>query len=247
MTAVDTRPAPALARHGTTDRRRVALEGARAVIPMVIGVVPFGLAIGAAVGTSGLTTAQGVASAPTIFAGAAQLSVVEMLDEGATPLIIVLSALMINARILLYSASLAPWFSDEPLRRRLVLAIPVIDQLYFTCVPRFEQGDLDATGRRWFYGGAALFLTSSWFVSQSVAIAAGATLPAWTGLQIAAPLALAGLLAKAIQNRAALNAATVGALIAVFGAGLPFHSAVLVAALAGIVVGTVSNRNGVSS
>ena len=62
----------------------VAAEGARDITPMVVGVVPFALAIGASIGASTLTTAQGVASAPTILAGAAQLTTVEML-EGITP------------------------------------------------------------------------------------------------------------------------------------------------------------------
>ena len=209
---------------------------------MVIGVVPFGLAIGATVGASDLSAAQGVASAPAIFAGAAQLSVVGMLDQGAMPFVIVLSALVINARILLYSASLAPWFADEPLRHRLLLAVPVIDQLYFTCAPRFEQGDLDACGRRWFYGGAAALLTSSWVASQAIAVAAGATLPEWTGLHIAAPLALAGLLAKALQSRASNTAAAVAGIVAVLGVGLPFQSAVLIATLGGIAAGTLTGK-----
>ena len=228
-------------------RFRAALDGAREMTPMVIGVAPFGLAIGAAIGASDVTTSQGVASAGLILAGAAQHSVVNMLEAGATPLIIVLSALMINARLVLYSASLAPWFSDEPLRRRLVLAGPVIDQLYFTCLPRFQRGDLDASGRRWFYAGGAGFLVASWVAVQAVAIAAGATLPAWTGLHIAAPLALAGLMAKSIQSRAAVNAAGAGALVAVFGVGLPFHSAVLVATLIGIAAGTATERRAIDA
>ena len=228
-------------------RGRAARDGARAMTPMVIGIVPFGLAIGAAIGASGTTASQGIASAGLILAGAAQLSVVKMLEAGATPLVIVLSALMINARLVLYSASLAPWFTDEPLRRRLALALPVIDQLYFTCIPRFEQGDLDASGRRWFYAGGAIFLAGSWVAAQTIAIVAGAALPAWTGLHIAAPLALAGLMAKSIQSRSAMNAAGVGALVAVFGVGLPFHSAVLVATLVGIAAATATEGRVVAS
>lgn len=221
-------------------RSGFAAEGAREMLPMIAGVVPFGAAIGATIGTSDVPAPQGVASAGLILAGSAQLSVVEMLDAGATPLVIVLSALLINARLLLYSASLAPWFADEPLRSRLVLALPVIDQLHFTCVPRFERGDLDAAGRRWFYAGGAIALATSWIAAQWVAIVAGAALPMWTGLHIAAPLALAGLLAKAIQGRAAANAAAAGATVAVLGAGLPFHGAVIVATLVGIAAGSRS-------
>jgi predicted branched-subunit amino acid permease len=67
-----------------------------------------------------------------------------------------------------------------------------------------------------------------------LAVAAGARLPEWTGLQLAAPLALAGLLAKSMSGRTATTAAITAGAIAIIGAGLPFHSAVLVAACIGI-------------
>jgi predicted branched-subunit amino acid permease len=215
-------------------------EGARDIVPMVLGVIPFALAIGAMIGTSSISTAQGLFSGPGILAGAAQLSTIEMIESGAAPVIIVVSALMINARILLYSTALAPWFREERLARRLMLAIPVIDQLHFTCTPRFERGDLDARGRRCYYAGAAGLLVGAWTLTQAVAIVGGARLPEWVGLQIAAPLALAGLMAKSISGRAAITAAVVAGGVVVLGAGLPLHSAVLVAAVAGMVAGTVT-------
>jgi predicted branched-subunit amino acid permease len=208
---------------------------------MVIGVVPFGFAIGAAASTTSLSGAQSMAGTG-IFAGAAQLTSVQMLETGAAPLVIVLSALMINARIILYSASLAPWFRHESLGHRLLLAVPVIDQLHFTCVPRFEKGDLDSHGRRAYYCGAAAWLVGAWVSAQALAVFAGARLPEAVGLRVAAPLALAGLLAKSTAGSRSVLAAAVAALVVVVGAGLPYHSAVLVAALAGIAAGTMLDR-----
>lgn len=219
-----------------------ASEGVRDITPMVIGVIPFGLAVGAAIGASDLSTAQGLVSGPTILAGAAQLTTVQMLDGGAAPLVIVLSALMINARILLYSASMAPWFRGGSLGQRLLLALPVIDQLHFTCVPRFENGDLDRRGRIAYYVGAATWLVTAWIASQAAAIVVGARVPESVGLHVAAPLALAGLLAKSLVDRRSIVAAAVAGLLVVVGAGLPFRSAVLVAALGGIGAGLVWDR-----
>ncbi len=217
---------------------RPFVEGVRDIVPMVLGVLPFGLAIGAMIGTSSLTTAQGLFSGPGILAGAAQMSTVEMIEAGAAPVVIVLSALIINARILLYGAALAPWFREAPVGRRLLLAIPVIDQLHFTCTPRFERGDLDGRGRQLYLAGAAGLLVTSWTLTQAIAIVGGARLPDWVGLRIAAPLALAGLLAKSTTSGAAVASAVAAAVIATAGVGLPLHSSVLVATLAGMAVGT---------
>jgi predicted branched-subunit amino acid permease len=230
---------------GVADDRRavsLAIEGARDITPMVIGVIPFGLAIGASIASSSLSAAQGIASAPIILAGAAQISTIQMLDAGVAPLVIVLSALMINARILLYSASMAPWFSSESLGRRLLLAVPVIDQMHFTCVPRFEQFDLSARERRAYYAGAGTWLIAAWLGSQAIAITIGAAVPDAVGLRIAAPLAMAGLLAKSTVGRDTIVAAGVAAVVVTGGVGLPLHSSVLVAAIAGIAAGTMYHR-----
>ncbi|MEM9562856.1 MAG: AzlC family ABC transporter permease [Actinomycetota bacterium] len=238
-------PTPATVADATGDRRRLrmaAREGLRDITPMVIGVAPFGLAIGATMATTSVPAAAGLFSGPAILAGAAQLMTITMLDEGAAPLMIVLSALIVNARILLYSASMAPWFRDEPLRRRLLLAIPVIDQMHFTCVPRFQQGDLDRRQRIAYYGAAGTFLIFGFVSTQVLALVAGARLPEWTGIGVAAPLALTGLLAKATTDRTATRVAAAAGVVAVVGAGLPFQSSILVAIAAGLLAGTIRPR-----
>lgn len=217
---------------------RVALDGARDMTAMVVGVIPFALAIGTSIGASSVSPAQGLASAAGILAGSAQLATIEMLDTGTAPLVIIVSALLINARILLYGAAIAPWFSGQPLRRRLALAIPVIDQMHFTCTARFERGDLDERGRVAYYTGAAVWLCGAWLTAQAVAIAIGAQMPDSLRLDLAAPLALVGLLARSTGDRPAIGAAVAAAVVAVAFVGVPLHGSTLLATLCGIGAGT---------
>lgn len=202
--------------------------------PMVIGVVPFGLAIGATIGASSLDTTAGLASAPLILAGAAQLATIQMLDAGSAPAVVVVSALLINLRILLYATSLAPWFAQVPRRRRLLLAIAVIDQTHFVCTSRFERGDLDQRGRVAYYLGAGGWLIAAWLASQTLAVVLGARVPTAARLDMAAPFALVGLLAKSVGTRPTVVAAAIAAAVAAGGVGLPFHSATLAATVAAI-------------
>jgi predicted branched-subunit amino acid permease len=220
--------------------RSLVRAGVRDMTPMVIGVVPFGLAVGAMIGSSGLDPWAAAASAPLILAGAAQLTTLQMLEAGSNPVVIVASALLINLRILLYSASLAPWFAGLRLRTRLLLATSVIDQTHFVAIPRFEQGDMDRRGRVAYYAGASAWLVSAWLASQFIAMVLGAELPESARLDMAAPLALIGLLAKSVATRPAALAAALGVAVATVGAGLPFHSATLVATITGITVAVVS-------
>jgi predicted branched-subunit amino acid permease len=229
LDTVEARPSP------TT--RSLMLEGARDMTPMVVGVLPFAVAIGAAIGASNLARADGLLSGPAILAGSAQLTSVEMLDGGTAPLVIVFSALMVNARLLIYSASLAPWFAGHSRWTRLALAIPVVDQLHFTCVPRFERGDLDLRGRTSYYVGAAVWLAGAFVTAQAVTVVIGASAPDALGLEGAAPLALVGLLAKSTADRPSIVAAAAGFVVSVVAVGLPMHTAMLVATLLGIAAG----------
>lgn len=229
-TVLDATPAPG------TSTGTIFRAGARDMTPMVIGVVPFGLAIGATIGSSGIDPWAAAASGPVLLSGAAQLTTLQMLEAGSSPAVIVASALLINLRILLYSASLAPWFAGVRLRMRLLLATSVIDQTHFVAVPRFERGDLDRRGRVAYYAGASVWLVTAWLASQLVAMILGAELPESAGLDMAAPLALIGLLAKSVGTRPSALAAGLGVAVATVGAGLPFHSATLVATVTGITI-----------
>jgi predicted branched-subunit amino acid permease len=225
-----------------TSVRTVARQGARDMTPMAMGVAPFGIAVGAFIGASSVDPWAGLASAPLILAGAAQLATLQMLDAGSSPAVIIVSALLINLRLLLYSTSLAPWFRSAPLRTRLALAVAVIDQTHFVCVPRFEVGDLEHRHRVAYYTGAAACLIGTWLGSQTLAVALGAGLPDAARLDMAAPLALVGLLAKSVADRASLIAAAVAVGVASVGAGLPLHSATLVATVVAIAVAVAVAR-----
>lgn len=225
--------------------RRDALAGARDITPMVISVLPLGLAIGAAIGTSSIPPLAGWIGGPLIFGGAAQLLAVQLLAEGAAPLVIIVSALLVNARVVVYGAAIAPWFRTASLRQRLLVAAPLIDPVYFACANRFERGDLDQRGRLAYYAGAASLLMVAWMAIQALAIAAGGSLPDAVGLHVAAPLVFAGLLAKSATNRGATTAAGAAALTAVLGTGLPFQSAVSLGVVVGTAVGMfVQHRSG---
>jgi predicted branched-subunit amino acid permease len=234
--AIDTRPV-------APGRSRPLLDGARAILPMALGVVPFGVAIGAAIQEAGIDRLAAWAGSFLLLSGSAHLTMVELLGKGAAPVVAVAAALMINARLLMYGAGLAPWFPSATKKQRLLLAIPLIDQLYLTAVARFEHADLDEHDRRRFWFGAAFTLCGIWVVAQTVGLFAGSNVPRGAGLHAAAPLALVGLLATAARGRPAVTTAVVAGTVAVVAAPLPHHSSMLVATLAGIAAGSARSRS----
>jgi predicted branched-subunit amino acid permease len=59
--------------------------GARAMLPWLAGVVPFGLVIGVSAARADIPVLAGWATGPLIYAGSAQVATIEMLHAGAAP------------------------------------------------------------------------------------------------------------------------------------------------------------------
>lgn len=231
-------------------RRTELVAGARAVAPMLVGVIPFGLVAGATPATTGLGGDAAIGLSTVVFAGASQLAAADVLADGGAALVAVVAACTINLRMLLYSASLAPHLTHVPLRRRMLLAYLLTDQAYAVSITRWST-EPDPTGdgrtgptaarRVPYYLGAAVTLWAVWQVATIVGIVVGSAVPDSLPLDFAVPLVFLVLLVPAITSRPAAVAALVGGGVAVLsaeaGAG---HLSVLIGALAGIAAGAIA-------
>jgi hypothetical protein len=90
------------------------VSGAKAIAPVLLALIPFGVAFGATAMGNGLSALEALAMSVFVFAGAAQLAAIPLLSAGASVVIVVLTVLIVNLRLTLYSASLAPHFRRLP-------------------------------------------------------------------------------------------------------------------------------------
>lgn len=228
-------------RHDAPMRFDELRAGAAAVAPMLVGVIPFGLVAGATVAASGFGLWAAVGLSTIVFAGASQLAATEVLAGGGSAAVAALAACTINLRMLLYSASLAPHLSSEPLRRRLFAAYLLTDQAYAVSITRWTaEGDERERHVPFYVGGAAL-LWVVWQVSTVVGALIGAAVPEDLPLDFAVPLVFLVLLVPVVTSRPAAVAALVGGGTAVAaaeaGAG---PLSVMAGALAGIAAGATA-------
>ena len=128
---------------GATSRADIA-SGARAMAPLLLGAVPFGMVCGVVASDAGLPSAASLGMALLVCAGASQLVALRLVAEGGSVWLMVLSTLIVNLRFVMYSASLAPHFERLPARSKGLLAYLVNDASYAVAVPRFEEYDRDA-------------------------------------------------------------------------------------------------------
>lgn len=220
--------------------RRAFRAGVAAAAPLVVGVAPFGLVAGAAPVAKGFGPASAVGLSTIVFAGASQLALVDVLAQGGSVLVAVLAAWTINLRMVLYSASLAPYLGHESTRRRMVSAFFLVDQVYALCIARWPGDEGRTEERLPFYLGCAAILSTTWVSCTVLGALIGPAIPEDIPLDFAIPLVFLVLLVPILVDRPSIAAAVAAGAAAVAageaGAG---PTSTIIGAAAGIVAGTI--------
>ncbi len=221
--------------------RRALLDGATAVLPLLLGVVPFGLILGVAASGSRLGGMLGYLSSIVIFGGAAQLATIELVDQGAAALVVVATGLVIQSRHMMYSAALAEAFGDFPRPWRFGLPYLLTDQAFVLSITHWKT-ETDPAYRRWNFLGIGVTLWIVWQVAVASGVLVGASIPEDWSLDFAVPLVFLVLLASSLKDRPAVVAAAVGGVVAVLADDVPWNLGLIVATLSGIAAGLMTRR-----
>ena len=84
--------------------------------PFLLVVGPFAALFGLLATEAGLTVFETLTFSVAVIAGAAQLTAIQLMQENAPTIVVLASALAVNLRMALYSASLAPWIGADNVR-----------------------------------------------------------------------------------------------------------------------------------
>jgi predicted branched-subunit amino acid permease len=207
-------------------------------LPLFVPAIPFGLILGLAITESAMSPLVGWSSAPIIFGGAAQLTVISLLGAGSA-LAAVAAAIVVNARHLLYSAALAPIFQGQPRWFRWFGPYLLIDQLFaLASVRRWDDPD----EFREYYLAAGFTFWLLWLLTVAAGLVIGPVVPAAWNLEFAIPILFIGLIIIGLDRWPKLVAALVGGMSTYLLAGLPSHSGLMAGAVVGIVAGAVAER-----
>lgn len=211
--------------------------GVRALAPMLLGVVPFGLIYGVLAVNAGMPAWLACAMSAIVFGGASQMILTQLWSAGTPALVIAFTVAMVNLRHALYSATIAPSLAPLPRRWKALVAYLLTDEAFAAMTRRLADTGERARYRHWFYFGAGFSLWSSWQLSTLAGVLVGAQVPQDWPLDFFLPLTFIAIIVPNLKHRAHVAAALVATALAVACFGLPHKLGLMVAALGGIAAG----------
>jgi 4-azaleucine resistance transporter AzlC len=215
-------------------------RGVRDATPILLGILPFAIVAGIAAANAGLDLSQAVGMSVIVFAGASQLAALDLLGRDAPLSVVVVTAVVINLRMLMYSASIAPYFRSFAGRVKAGLAYFLTDQAYAVTIAGYRsEGSVD---RATYYLAVAGTIWLVWQIATVAGVLLGTGVPAAWGLEFTVPLVFLALLVPAMEDGPTTLAGITGGAGAVLGAGLPLNLGLLVGASLGVAAGVVSER-----
>ena len=215
------------------------LAGVRDVLPMLLGVAPFGLITGVSAVAVSIAPLDVTLMSMSVFAGASQLAAIALVGSGASIWVVLLTTAMINLRHLMYGAALAPHLRHYGRASRAAVGAVMVDHAYAFASLRFGRGD-DVDERDYILGvGGTMWLV--WSSATAIGAYLGAQVPPTWQLDFAIPLMFLALLVPSIRDRPSVVAAIVGGALAVALAQLPYNLGLVIAALSGIAAGTAAH------
>jgi 4-azaleucine resistance transporter AzlC len=158
-----------------SQRRWLDAEALRDIAPILVGLVPFAMILGVTMSDAGVHAGVGVFGSFALYAGSAQLAALALMQSGAGLGMILLSVVIVNARMLLYGASLEPRFRNQPRWFKWLGPHFLVDQSYVVASERAELREPARFRRYWLTVACAI--TTVWLTTIGATMALGPLLP----------------------------------------------------------------------
>lgn len=201
-----------------------ALSGALAALPILPAVAPFGMLYGALAIAEGFTPFETMLATATIFAGASQYLMLEMIGQHVGALAIVLAVLAVNFRHVLYSAAMGRRLGNFANWQKAVAFALMVDPAFAAADQRARTVGLQPA---WYFGYAGLVYVL-WLIANVIGIVFGGLIeePSRFGLDFILPLYFLGIVMGFRHSAGFLpvvGASIAGSLLLHATIGAPYH------------------------
>ena len=149
------------------------LQGIKAGVPIILGIIPVGVAFAIMARQSGFSILETIMMSATVFAGASQMVSVNMYSQGADLLAIILATFVINLRHLIMSTCIMHKMKSDNVLMKALVSFGITDESFaiFTNL----EGEEATIG---FFMGLISVTYSTWVLSTVLGAISVKLLPA---------------------------------------------------------------------
>jgi predicted branched-subunit amino acid permease len=145
--------------------------------------------------------------------------------------------LVINLRLILFSAGMAKYWRGTPMWWRLLGGYLLIDPSFVVGMQGYGERADPRRGHAHYLGGAAV-LWVGWLVAIAAGATVGAQLPAWLHLEFLIPLYLIGQIVSNLREPRALRTVGAAGVVTVLSLAAPLHLGTAIGIVAGVLAGS---------
>lgn len=216
-------------------------DGIKDALPFLLVITPFGMLFGVVATEAGLNIVETMAMTFLVIAGAAQFTAIALLEENTPTLIVILTALAVNLRMALYSASLAPFLGRAPLWKRALIAYMLVDQSYAAAQAYYaKRPALSLAERLGYFWGVVLPIIPIWYLSTWLGAVGGAAIPPEYALDFAVPITFIALFAPLLRSLPHLVSASVSIALTLALMWVPYSLGLIIAACFAMPAGALT-------
>ncbi len=222
-------------------QRAAFFEGVREVLILTPSYLPFALVCGVAAVNAGLTTPPALAVSGLVYAGSAQAVVMQFLQNSASLWVAVLSGCVVNLRLAVYSAAMAPLLRHLSPARRMLAAFFLVDNVFAL----LQQRQADHPQGKYllhYYAGMTCVLWPCWIAFCALGVLFGNIVPASWQLDFAIPLSFIAICAPTLRSLPLGAAALAGGIASVLLFALPLKLGLIAACLVGMLAGLLVQK-----
>lgn len=213
-------------------------RGFRQALPFVLVIAPFGLLFGVAGSEAGLNLLEVMGFSVLVIAGASQFTAVQLMNDHASTVMVILASLAVNLRMAMYSAALAPHLGAATRWHKALVAYFMVDQVFAISNADYEKAPRQGLAEKLsFYAGACTPVCPLWYVTSFAGAWLGAAIPPEFALDFAVPITFLAMIAPMLRSLPHLVAAGVSVVAALVLSFLPAGTGLILAAVAAMVAG----------
>lgn len=223
------------------EARAAYFAGVRDTLTVVPSYVPFALVCGVASVNAGLTTGAALAMPALVFGGSSQAVVTQFIQSSGSIWVAILSGCVVNLRMAIYSAAMAPRLRGLSTARRMAAAFFLVDNSFALVQKRADANPHDAHLMA-YYAGLSSMVWPFWVVFCAIGIFAGSIVPTTWQLEFAIPLSFIAICATALRSLPTGASAIAGGLASLLLFDLPLKMGLIVACLFGLLAGQLAEK-----